>query len=70
MKKRTSLSRKITTSELRIHNGDCYTYSAEEIKELNRKLVIQENLKKLLLMKEVSASNKTDYSPIPTKEIA
>ena len=64
MKKSTSFSRRITTTELLAGNGECRVYSEEERKEFRKIRMIQLNLEKLLKMQKVSVAAYKDYSPV------
>jgi len=63
MKKRISLSRRITASELRANNSECRIYTAEEIQEFRKNRMIELNRTKLLKVQETSAAD-SDYSSV------
>ena len=63
MKKRISLSRRITASELRAGHSECRIYTAEEIQEFRKNRMIELNRTKLLKVQETSAAD-SDYSSV------
>ena len=69
-KNRTSFSRRLTANELRIKNGKCRVYSAKEKKDYQKNQMIQLNLRKLLEMQALSASNNEDYFPVLNSKFA